>query len=103
MTTKEVCQKHGVNILPGQKRITQQQWADLVPRLTSEELFVIAKSLADKKVSENTNGMMDWDTLPDTNSLWDHISAGMSFYDLKVAVIEAVDERLMEAGFPGIQ
>lgn len=66
-------------------------------KIAGKALYAIAEKLADRLVP----GGMGWDSLPDTNSLWDYIdeNGGMSIKELKEAVKEAVNDRLSEEGF----
>jgi len=50
------------------------------------------KEIADRYISDLTEGFLTWDTLPDINSLHD--------YDTEEGIREACDERLGEEGFP---
>ena len=66
-----------------------------IPNLDIDTLFKVGMSLANKIIGNKLGGMT-WDDLPDINSLWDHISEGMSGDDFIQGVKDAVDERLSE-------
>lgn len=66
-----------------------------ISNLDLDTLFKVGMNLANKIIGNRLGGMT-WDDLPDTNSLWDHISEGMSGDDFIQAVKDSVDERLSE-------
>jgi hypothetical protein len=73
---------------------------DHIPMLAGEALYTIAIQMANKYLA-NKGLPIDWEELPDTNSMWDYIdeNGGMRFQDLQAAVKEAVDDRISEGGF----
>lgn len=71
---------------------TQQQCELVTPLLTADDLFAFAIILANIILTKKAG--VYWDDLADTNSMWDSITVGMSFAELKTAVKEAVQERV---------
>jgi len=64
-----------------------------IPNLSEEVLYKVAINLANKMLP------LPWDQLPDINSMWDYITEGMSFEELKDSVKEAANDRLAGEGF----
>ena len=64
-----------------------------------EDVFRLAKMMADNIISKETLGFAGWDTLADTNSLWDIVEPGINIDDLINGVVEKCEERLGEDGF----
>ncbi len=61
-------------------------------QFTSEETFDFAMILANMYLMKKTG--LDWDSLSDTNSMWDYIDQGMSATDILAAAQDAAKERL---------
>lgn len=57
-----------------------------------------AFDLAMKIVNDTTTPyvFVDWDDLPDVNSMWDFIDDGMTFKQIKEAAKEAYEQRLRD-------
>jgi hypothetical protein len=53
--------------------------------------YLEKKEIADKYIKEKTDGALDWDTLPDINSLHD--------CETKEEIEEYCDKRMVEDGF----
>lgn len=89
---KDIFSKYGILPDVTTNAYTQQQLELATPLLTADDLFAFAIALANVMLGK-TAGVY-WDDLADTNSIWDFITVGMSFAELKTAVKEAVQERM---------
>lgn len=77
------------------KQLGRKITKDDIPNLAGQALYDVAIKIANRMLP------IDWDTLPDVNSMWDYINedGGMELNELKEAVKEAVNDRLSEEGF----
>lgn len=63
---------------------------------SQDQIYDLAKTIADGIIDLETGGMLGWDQLGDTNSLHDYIETSMTSEALLDAVIEACEDRLGE-------
>lgn len=91
MTLKSIFEKHGIPY-NDKGKVGKEELEKITPLLKEDELFHIAKLLADKCISSKY--IMKWDDLPDINSLWDYIYIGMSKSELIEAVKDACNDRI---------
>lgn len=76
----------------------QKLTKEIIPRLAGEALHKMAIQIANKILP------MNWDDLPDINSMWDYIdeNGGMSLEELYSAAKEAANERMSEVDMDGM-
>jgi hypothetical protein len=100
-TFKEFKEKYNiVGTGPGGKIL----YADMdraLPNFTDQEKYNFALMFANRHISRMLPGF-DWDTLADTNSLWDYIDGVYDALSLDKAAREAVKDRISEEGGEGL-
>lgn len=95
-TLKDFAAKFNVTPTGNNGKYSIKDFEEAAKQFTTDEAFSFAMILANQYLIRRTG--MDWDTLPDTNSMWDYVEAGMTATELLAAAQDAANERLSEEG-----